>query len=517
MEILGLKKPKPTKCEEAPDHIAETIFQQHQGSFGKTKLNLIQQHGQNFADAQIAKMNKEAHEFMGKYELGKRLSAGAQGVTYLATDKKTGQTVVVKKPNDPAETADFDTLVEKSHPNVVRVFSIFHNPLDTYIVMECCSGGDLFGALEGLDTVTQNWAAAMFLQVIKGIHYLHEQFRECHNDIKPENILLEKKPTSHMDYPRAMIGDFGCIAAINTINQDMGGGDPRYRAPEIWRGGLFGTQSDVWSCGVTLFEIVTGGNLPYVNEPNIGGWSNFCEYQGGYLMQQYISCLQAGYPVDLSQFSMYRRLPNILGQFLDVRPQTRIRLADAFEHPWFELGQQGAAEAPLGEGVREQLQNRAAKNALHIFLLDMIGRRLQGESLNYYRDIWNQYDTDNSGTLDFPEFSEMVEDNGLAEGGMSASQLFQMADTSGTGTVSFNEFVALMFNPDELDHDEKLRYFASVFNDIAGADGQIEFYELAEQFPEVDRNQVMSFFQILDEDGNGTIDIDEFRRYLETM
>jgi len=257
--------------------------------------------------------------------------------------------------------------------------------------------------------------------------------------------------------------------------------------------------------------------LPYVNEPNIGGWASFTQYQNGYLAQRYLQYLQIGATADVSMFSQYRRLPVILSRFLDPRPETRITLAEAFQNSWFELAQSGAPQAPLGDDVAELLQGRAAKNALHIFLLDMIGRKLQGESLNYYREMWDQYDTDNSGQLDFEEFEQMVEENGLTNAKTSAKHLFKLADYDGNGTVSFNNFVALMFNPDNLEEEEKIRYFASVFHEIAGEDGLIEFGELADQFPEVDRRTVQNFFNQIDEDGNGYISVEEFKEYLEQL
>ena len=85
--------------------------------------------------------------------------------------------VVVKKPNNVTDTEDFDKLVDKSHPNIVRVFELFSSPVETYVVMEFCAGGDLFGAMDhcfaNFGTMTFNFIAGVMQQVIRGVNYIH--------------------------------------------------------------------------------------------------------------------------------------------------------------------------------------------------------------------------------------------------------------------------------------------------------------------------------------------------------
>merc|ERR1719387_3069550 len=120
--------------------------------------------------------------------------------------------------------------------------------------MECCSGGDLFGAIEhcfdSFGGITIEFIQGMMAQAMKGILYIHTEFRECHNDIKPENVLLDRKPSAITDIPRAMIADFGCVSGDGSGAT----GDPRYNAPELWKGGVVSFASDVWALGVMLYE-----------------------------------------------------------------------------------------------------------------------------------------------------------------------------------------------------------------------------------------------------------------------
>ena len=83
----------------------------------------------------LQRMRYEARGFFDHYVIEKRLQAGAQGVTYIATEIASGNTVVVKQPNNVNDTTDFDELCGTAHPHIVRIFACFHNPMETYIVI----------------------------------------------------------------------------------------------------------------------------------------------------------------------------------------------------------------------------------------------------------------------------------------------------------------------------------------------------------------------------------------------
>lgn len=471
--------------------------------------------GRGFEDWQLTEFKNDARNFMSKYDITRRLSAGAQGVTYLANEKSTGKEVVVKKPNNPQDTADFTSLSSKTHPNIVRVYECFQNPMETFIVMELAAGGDLFGAVESLTgELTENWCAAVMMQVMKGVNYIHTQFQESHNDIKPENILLDRKCINVQDVPRAMVGDFGCLSARGAVNQDTGGGDPRYRAPETFRGALFGVRTDTWSLGVTLYELVSGGLLIYLNEPNLGSYAKFLNSD---LATRFFPMLEAGFPVDLSIFQRYKRLTNLLSKLLDVRPEARITLGSALQHPFFQNAASGAEVKKLGKGATKHILRRGRNHKMNGLLLDMLGRQLQGESIEYYSDLWDKYDTDGDGVMDYHEFRKMLKSIDFKSKRVRISTLFACADTDNSQTIDFNEFVAFMFDPDQLDENEKMEYFQSVYYEIAGADGLISLEELASVFPDSSKKEVLELFRDIDADGSGYISVDEFQEFVDGL
>jgi len=457
-------------------------------------------------------MFQEFQAFQKKYEKIKHLSGGAQGVTWLCKENPTGKMVVVKAPNKPSDLSDWTSLANKTHPNIVRVYECFHNEMATMIVMEFCQGGDLFGAIESMTgQLSQNWCAKVMIQVLQGVKYLHTQFGESHNDIKPENILMDRKCTTKKEVPRPMIGDFGCLAPFYSITIPKGG-DPRYRAPEIYQGAQYGPPSDIWAFGVTLYELCSGGLLIHLNEPNRSGWANFKKAENGHLQRRFEAHMKKGTPVDVSYFTT-SRLPALLSRLLEVDPSARATIDEAEQHPWFQLAQANNEE-PLPQDTKLNLTQRSRNHRLHQALLDMVGRKLQGQSLDYYSEIWRRYDTDGDGVMAYPEFAAMMDDLGA---GGDAPHVFSIADRNGQGTINFNEFVALMFDSDKLDEEEKRQYFNSVFVDIGGDDGVIVFDDLAAAFPGVNQYEVAQLFRDMDADGNGYVTISEFIDYIDDL
>jgi len=386
--------------------------------------------------------------------------------------------------------------------------------------------------LEG--NITQNWCAAVFKQAVRGVKYLHEQFQTSHNDIKPENILLDHKPSNDQDIPRVMIGDFGCARmAAGITAADGGGGDPRYRAPETFKGMPFTYETDVWSLGVTLYEMVSGGGLIYIYQRNISGWAAFTQAENGKLCHQFMANIQAGTPVDTCLISG-RRAQDLVSCLLEVDPEQRMTLDQALDHAWMSLDS-SSETVKLGSEESQRVAQRARGSALHIALLNLVGSMLQGESLIYYKDIWNQFDEDGSGVIELEEFEALIDHLGLSGpvnpklrklpfGHMlpvaqmpTAEELFDIADCEGNGTISFEEFVGLMFNADELGNEEKMQYFKSAFLVLAGNDGKVTVDEFASLFQDQDTTAIYQLFEEIDEDGSGSLDFQEFSSYLETL
>lgn len=176
--------------------------------------------------------------------------------------------------------------------------------------MEYVPNGELFDYLVSKGRLDTNEARHYFQQIISGVDYCH-RYNICHRDLKPENLLLD-------DDKNIKIADFG-MAALERSGKllETSCGSPHYASPEIVAGENYhGNSSDIWSCGIILFALLTG-RLPFDDE-NIRN-----------LLAK----------VKLGRYSMPADIPkdaqDLIRRMLTVKPQERITMAEIQAHPWF--------------------------------------------------------------------------------------------------------------------------------------------------------------------------------------
>jgi serine/threonine protein kinase len=203
-----------------------------------------------------------------RYRLQTAIGEGAFGQIFRAADLKNGQTVAVKKlrpdlANNPQHLARFkreaDVLHQLNHPGIANVLDSIEDGQNHYIVVEYIAGGDLRSRLKSKQLSVRE-AVAISLDLAEALSHAHD-LNIIHRDIKPENVLLAGDGS-----PR--LTDFGIAHVDSTTRLTETGfilGTLNYIAPEILNGAVASKQSDIWSLGVMLFEILTG-EVPFKQE-----------------------------------------------------------------------------------------------------------------------------------------------------------------------------------------------------------------------------------------------------------
>jgi len=207
---------------------------------------------------------------LGRYQVEKELGKGAMGVVYLGKDPKIGRVVAIKT---MALSQEFegDELVEVkerffreaetagrlTHPNIVTIYDAGEEHDLAYIAMEFLKGRDLvpFTKPDALLPVTQ--VLSIIARVSEALGYAHQQ-NVVHRDIKPANIMYEPESDT------AKVTDFG-IARITDSSKTKTGmvlGTPSYMSPEQLAGKKVEGRSDLFSLGVTLYQMLCG-SLPF--------------------------------------------------------------------------------------------------------------------------------------------------------------------------------------------------------------------------------------------------------------
>lgn len=202
-----------------------------------------------------------------RYEVIEKIGTGGMADVFRAKDHRLNRFVAVKVlKNEYSEDAKFVTKFRQeaqaiaclSHPNIVGVYDVGQENDMHYIVMEFVDGITLKKYIERKGKLSVREAVGISLQIANGLEAAHTN-HIIHRDIKPQNILISKDGT-------AKVSDFGIAkaASSNTITANAMG-SVHYISPEQARGGFSDEKSDIYSLGVSMYEMLSG-TLPFTGE-----------------------------------------------------------------------------------------------------------------------------------------------------------------------------------------------------------------------------------------------------------
>eukprot|EP00747_Dinoflagellata_sp_TGD_P148493 gnl/TRDRNA2_/TRDRNA2_176928_c3_seq15.p1 gnl/TRDRNA2_/TRDRNA2_176928_c3~~gnl/TRDRNA2_/TRDRNA2_176928_c3_seq15.p1 ORF type:complete len:323 (+),score=68.26 gnl/TRDRNA2_/TRDRNA2_176928_c3_seq15:56-1024(+) len=255
----------------------------------------------------------------------KKLGEGSYGTVCKATNKTTG-VVRACKSISKAQMKNLDRFKQEiaimkmcDHPNILKLFESFEDHRNIYLILELCSGGELFDRIKARGYYPEEEARKLLANLLNAVAFIHSKL-VVHRDLKPENILMVSK-SNHTD---AKISDFG-LAMISESDRQ---GPPRstqscgtdfYLAPEIIRREEYGSEVDMWSCGVVAY-VVLCGSLPFFD-----------------------SSLKKLYRAILTQAPRFSERPwkdvsgdakDFISSLLQTQPLNRLTAEEALNHHW---------------------------------------------------------------------------------------------------------------------------------------------------------------------------------------
>ncbi len=206
----------------------------------------------------------------GRYEVLEKIGTGGMSDVYKAKDQKLNRFVAVKVlKQEFSENRNFvskfrveaQAAAGLMHPNIVNVYDVGEENGIHYIVMELVEGITLKKYIEKKVRLTTKEAISIAIQVAMGIEAAHNN-HIIHRDIKPQNIMISKEG-------KVKVTDFGIAkaASSNTITSNVMG-SVHYTSPEQARGGFSDEKSDIYSMGITMFEMLTG-RVPFNGDTTV--------------------------------------------------------------------------------------------------------------------------------------------------------------------------------------------------------------------------------------------------------
>ncbi|CAG9855725.1 unnamed protein product [Phyllotreta striolata] len=261
-------------------------------------------------------------ELKGFYELERTIGCGGFAKVKLATHLATGEKVAIKIMDKALLGADLSrvkleisALKSLCHDNICKLYEVIETETHIFLVMEYCSGGELFDHIVEKNRLTETESRTFFRQIVSAVAYLHS-IGYAHRDLKPENILLDK-------HQNLKLIDFGlCAKPAGGMENPLftSCGSPTYAAPELVQGKQYlGTEVDVWAMGVLLYALLVGA-LPF-DDVNIDSL--------------YKKILIGKYPEPsfLSSESL-----QLIRSMLQVDPKKRITIQEMLSHKWITFG-----------------------------------------------------------------------------------------------------------------------------------------------------------------------------------
>ena len=387
-------------------------------------------------------------------------------------------------------------LMKMDHPNIVKIFEFYNGKNEYYLIMEYCSGGELFEKIVK-STLLEIQCAYIMYQILSAINYCHKM-KIIHRDLKPENILIKKDEDG---FYRVKICDFGTSRAFKIGDiQSKIVGSAYYIAPEVLQK-KYNSKCDLWSCGVIMFVLLTK-KPPFTGKNEISIMKNV-------VIGKYKSEL-------LDNYSPYAK--DLVSKLLEKDIKKRINAEAALNHPWFDVFK---CKEILNDIQDKDMIKRFIENLKKYRTTSIIQETALAYLVHNYPDLdeivnacklFGKIDTKGNGKITLEDLSQglckLLKNKNMEE---EAKKIFENLDVDGNNYLEYEEFVRaaidksifltndalrLTFKFFDKENKEKITFdsILKMFEDNINKDKKISFKE--------ELKDMLKDFVTMDEDFN---------------
>lgn len=419
------------------------------------------------------------------------LGRGGCGVVFLARDRQNPARQVAVKRVLPTSLIDTEKLKEEieilrtlDHPNVLRLYESFEDGKTVYLVMELCTGGDLFERLQDDRCCTDKYCSEVAAQICGALAHCHNE-GICHRDLKPENLLL----LSQADDAPIKVADFGLSKHLSSGSSPQKSvvqtckdkrkvirrlktfaGTLEYMAPEVIRikdeksgpAAYYDFRCDTWALGVIVNMMLTG-HWPFK-------------------LEQVAAYVAENVPLpDLDLTGLCTTAQDFISICLQPEFTKRPFPSDLIKHPFLNMTELIVPKniTPMAKRLNHFAHASAVKRAA----LTAAVRYLKGFEVEELRRRFELFDVDRDGTVTLKEFENAIEKcpQLLAAGDFeSAEELFEAIDSDSSGQISFTEFLAAAMDVDLAAREDLARKAFEAFDQKG--DGEVSSEDIRRVF-----------------------------------
>lgn len=438
----------------------------------------------------------------------KMLGEGSYGQVSMATHRNSGakravKCIAINKISDQTRFAmEIEVQQSLDHPHIVKLYEVYKDAKNVYLVMELCTGGELFDRIVAMceqrgdgKAFTEVDASRCMQQIMGALFYLHSTTRYVHRDIKPENFLMQ----NNTDKAPIKVIDFGLAKKFKPGTSDLHtkAGTPYYVAPEVLKNTKakgYSEKCDVWSCGVLTY-IMLCGYPPFYGDTD----------------QDILRMVRNGkydYPkADWSRISSEAK--DFINRMLVIQPEKRASAEDTLQHPWMRLTPQVQAKAgALAGDFTNNLRNFRSANKLKKICLTLIAKHMKEDEISELQQTFLALDVNRDGTLTAVEIKQGIEKQKLALP-VDLDSVLANLDTDGSGVIDYTEFIAATLSVKQYTQESVLWTAFRVFD--RDNSGSITRDEMMDVLNDMDEKTVDQMIKEVDVDKDGQISFDEWK------
>eukprot|EP00578_Thalassiosira_sp_NH16_P021397 CAMPEP_0181101490 /NCGR_PEP_ID=MMETSP1071-20121207/13782_1 /TAXON_ID=35127 /ORGANISM="Thalassiosira sp., Strain NH16" /LENGTH=548 /DNA_ID=CAMNT_0023184345 /DNA_START=50 /DNA_END=1696 /DNA_ORIENTATION=+ len=377
------------------------------------------------------------------------------------------------------------------HPNIVKAYEVYETKANIYVLMEYCSGGDLYARAPYME----NQAATMVSQICSAISHMHKN-GVVHRDLKVENIMFE----SREPMARIKVLDFGLSKKFMPGSSGVMTewvGTVYTMAPQVLNG-IYDSKADCWSIGVIAFLLLCD-EKPFRGKSRAEVIQNI--KRGRYNFNAH------------GWYNISKEAKQFVASLLVHDPQKRLSAEEAVNHPWLKKTQFPVTEADakatenLMGNVMDNILSYAKMSELKRIAAVVVAHKSSSDEILDMRKAFDKFDEKKDGVISMEEFKLALAEFNYTDEELAG--MFSQMDVNNNGVILYTEFLAATLEMHGRVEEKRL---AEAYDHIDDDDsGYISKENLIKLLGEdVLPSRVEKLIREVDQDGDGMISFEEF-------
>jgi calcium-dependent protein kinase len=371
------------------------------------------------------------------------IGEGGFGTVHLCKNVRTGKTRACKAMRVPSDLDRDDFRAEvlvlkkvKTHRNICHILDSAEDARYGYLVMQSCTGGELFEAIAARK-VTEKDAALACVDVLSALNFIQTK-RILHRDLKPENLLYKDKSPGA---PLKLI-DFGLALQLRPDERATEVcGTTSYMAPEVLNAN-YAFECDIWSLGVITYFMLSG-TLPFPGRNDDEKEARILSGQVSFSGRHWATVSEEG--------------KDFVQRMLAPKARNRLSGKQALHHKWI-TNRAKLSDEPLSADVAKSLKRYAEAHRFEKAIRHQMATHLTSTELHRLRNTFERLDVEGTGNVSIDSLMTSLKtdaaDAHTAE--TLASMDLSAFDLDGDGQIDWQEFVAGAMADHELYNEETL-------------------------------------------------------------